>query len=74
MLAGRLERQLTLLYLLPGELLAGPGGPLHDVGEADAERDELPVVVSVHWPWDEAGQEETFPWNRRGQVQAGDRS
>ena len=53
---------LTLFNLLPGQLLAGPGRPLDDVGEADAEPDQLPVVVRVHRPRDQTGQEQAFPW------------
>ena len=53
---------LTLFNLLPGQLLAGPGRPLDDVGEADAEPDQLPVVVRVHRSRDQTGQEQAFPW------------
>ena len=55
----------TFFYLCAREFLAGPRSALHDVGEADAEAQQLTVVVRVHGAWDQARQEHTFPCNKR---------
>ena len=60
-----LRLKFTFFYLLSGELLVGPGGPLHDVGEPDPEADQLPVVVRVHRARDQTGQEQAFPWKEK---------
>ena len=65
---------LTLFNLLPGQLLAGPGRPLDDVGEADAKPDQLPVVVRVHRSRDQTRQEQAFPWKEEYNVELGRRN
>ena len=43
--------------------MIGPGSSLHNVSEADAKIEELPVILSIHRAGNEAREEETFPCN-----------
>ena len=52
---------LTPLDLLPREVGAALGGPLHHVGEADAHAEELVVVVSGHGLGREPRQVQALP-------------
>ena len=59
------KEMITFFNFFSRQFAARLGRPVHDVGEAYADLEKLPVVVSVHRSRYESGQIHTFPWKGR---------